>query len=246
VIWLKSRYLSYFAPLFLQSIESVMQYPINEMFQTLQGEGFYTGVPAIFIRLQGCPVGCSWCDTKHTWDKLADRETSLGDILLKTVETDAWGAADAEALLAVIAQRGWTARHVVITGGEPCIHDLTPLTEALEQQGFSCQIETSGTHRVQCSEKTWVTVSPKVNMRGGYDVLNQALVRADEVKHPVARQRDVEALDALLATLSDSKPRIIALQPISQKDDATKLCIETCIARNWRLSMQTHKYLNIA
>lgn len=55
-----------------------MFYPINEMFQTLQGEGFYTGVPAIFIRLQGCPVGCSWCDTKHTWETRADRETSLG------------------------------------------------------------------------------------------------------------------------------------------------------------------------
>lgn len=46
-----------------------MQYPINEMFQTLQGEGYFTGVPAIFIRLQGCPVGCAWCDTKHTWEK---------------------------------------------------------------------------------------------------------------------------------------------------------------------------------
>lgn len=223
-----------------------MQYPINEMFQTLQGEGVYTGVPAIFIRLQGCPVGCSWCDTKHTWDKLASRETSLGDILLKTTETDAWGAADAQALLAVIAQYGWTARHVVITGGEPCIHDLMPLTATLEQHGFSCQIETSGTHNVRCSESTWVTVSPKVNMRGGYDVLHQALVRANEVKHPVARQRDIEALDRLLATLDDQKNRIVALQPISQKDDATKLCIATCIARNWRLSLQTHKYLNIA
>ena len=58
--------------------------------------------------------------------------------------------------------------------------------------------------------------------------------------------RDIEALDELLETLSDDKPRIIALQPINQKDDATRLCIETCIARNWRLSMQTHKYLNIA
>ena len=223
-----------------------MQYPINEMFQTLQGEGFYTGVPAIFIRLQGCPVGCSWCDTKHTWDKLADRETSLGDILLKTVETDAWGAADAEALLNTINQQQWTARHVVITGGEPCIHDLTPLTEALQQAGFSCQIETSGTHAVRCTAQTWVTVSPKVNMRGGYDVLDQALVRADEIKHPVARQRDVDALDQLLARVEDDKARIIALQPISQKEDATRLCIATCIARNWRLSMQTHKYLNIA
>ncbi|MGQ3905061.1 7-carboxy-7-deazaguanine synthase QueE [Mixta calida] len=223
-----------------------MQYPINEMFQTLQGEGFYTGVPAIFIRLQGCPVGCSWCDTKHTWDKLADRETSLGDILIKTVESDAWGAADADALLATIKRQQWTARHVVITGGEPCIHDLTPLTAALQQAGFSCQIETSGTHEVQCTRETWVTVSPKVNMRGGYDVLNQALARADEIKHPVARQRDIDALDELLARLEDEKARIVALQPISQKEDATRLCIATCIARNWRLSMQTHKYLNIA
>ena len=223
-----------------------MQYPINEMFQTLQGEGYFTGVPAIFIRLQGCPVGCAWCDTKHTWDKLADRETSLGDILIKTVESDAWGAADADALLATIKRQQWTARHVVITGGEPCIHDLTPLTAALQQAGFSCQIETSGTHEVRCSHNTWVTVSPKVNMRGGYDVLSQALQRADEIKHPVGRVRDIEALDELLETLADEKPRIIALQPISQKEDATRLCIETCIARNWRLSMQTHKYLNIA
>ncbi|MGC8140826.1 7-carboxy-7-deazaguanine synthase QueE, partial [Salmonella enterica] len=69
---------------------------------------------------------------------------------------------------------------------------------------------------------------------------------ADEIKHPVGRVRDIEALDELLATLTDEKQRVIALQPISKKDDATRLCIETCIARNWRLSMQTHKYLNIA
>lgn len=68
-----------------------MQYPINEMFQTLQGEGYFTGVPAIFIRLQGCPVGCAWCDTKHTWEKLEDREVSLFSILAKTKESDKWG-----------------------------------------------------------------------------------------------------------------------------------------------------------
>ncbi|VTN28142.1 queuosine Biosynthesis QueE [Klebsiella pneumoniae] len=192
-----------------------MQYPINEMFQTLQGEGYFTGVPAIFIRLQGCPVGCAWCDTKHTWDKLADREVSLFSILAKTKESDKWGPASSEDLLAIIGRQGWTARHVVITGGEPCIHDLTPLTSLLEQNGFSCQIETSGTHEVRCSPNTWVTVSPKVNMRGGYDVLSQALQRANEIKHPVGRVRDIEALDELLETLSDDKPRIIALQPIS-------------------------------
>ena len=186
------------------------------------------------------------CDTKHTWDKLADREVSLFSILAKTKESDKWGAGSSEDLLAIIGRQGWTARHVVITGGEPCIHDLTPLTELLEKNGYSCQIETSGTHEVRCSHATWVTVSPKVSMRGGYEVLSQALERADEIKHPVGRVRDIEALDELLATLTDEKQRVIALQPISQKDDATRLCIETCIARNWRLSMQTHKYLNIA
>ena len=223
-----------------------MSYPINELFQTLQGEGFYTGVPAIFIRLQGCPVGCSWCDTKHTWEQLPEREIGMNEILIKTEESDAWGSATPEQLLDILRDRGYTARHVVITGGEPCIHDLIPLTMLLEKNGFSCQIETSGTHEVRTSTNTWVTVSPKVNMRGGYDILQQALDRADEIKHPVGRMRDVEALDELLATLHDDKPRVIALQPISQKEDATRLCIETCIARNWRLSMQTHKYLNIA
>lgn len=223
-----------------------MFYPINEMFQTLQGEGFYMGVPALFIRFQGCPVGCSWCDTKHTWEKLAHRDTSLGDILLKTVENDAWVNADPTILLDAIQCQRWTARHIVITGGEPAIYDLCPLTHALEAAGFRCQIETSGTHEVNCSESTWVTVSPKVNMRGGYNVLPQVLQRADEIKHPVGRQHDIEVLDTLLSGLQDAKRRIVSLQPISLGDTATKLCIETCINRNWRFSMQTHKYLNIS
>jgi 7-carboxy-7-deazaguanine synthase len=227
-------------------IEKLMLYPINEMFQTLQGEGYFTGVPAIFVRLQGCPVGCSWCDTRHTWDKEADREVDMQRIMVKTTENDTWGVATEQQLLDIFSQQGYTARHVVITGGEPSIYDLFPLTSLLNQAGYYCQIETSGTHEVRCSASTWVTVSPKVNMRGGLKVLPQALQRADEIKHPVGRMRDIDALEALIATLDDDKKRIIALQPISQKEDATRLCIETCIANNWRLSMQTHKYLNIA
>jgi 7-carboxy-7-deazaguanine synthase len=223
-----------------------MQYPLNELFQTLQGEGYFTGVPAIFIRLQGCPVGCSWCDTKHTWEQDPRQEVPLGDIAVKTADSACWASVSEQDIVDIIMQQGYTARHVVITGGEPCIHDLYSLTQLLEQQGFSCQIETSGTQEIRCTSQTWVTVSPKVEMRGGLEILPQALQRADEIKHPVARQRDIEQLDALLATIDDDKPRIIALQPISRKDAATRLCIETCIARNWRLSMQTHKYLNIA
>ncbi|PHM39070.1 7-cyano-7-deazaguanosine biosynthesis protein QueE [Xenorhabdus mauleonii] len=223
-----------------------MIYPINEIFQTLQGEGVFTGVPSVFIRLQGCPVGCSWCDTKHTWEKEPDKQQPMENIILKTQDSDIWGVATAKQLLNLFAQQGYSARHVVITGGEPCLYDLRPLTELFENEGYGCQIETSGTHTILCSDKTWVTVSPKVKMRGGYKVLPEAMKRADEIKHPVGRARDIEALDELLTMLDGNPTPIVALQPISQKEEATRLCIETCIARNWRFSMQTHKYLNIA
>ncbi|EMN0830836.1 7-carboxy-7-deazaguanine synthase QueE [Providencia rettgeri] len=222
-----------------------MKYPINEIFQTIQGEGVFTGVPAVFIRLQGCPVGCSWCDTKQTWDKEAAKETTLGDIELKTQDSDWWAMSDADGLVQLMQKSGFTAKHIVITGGEPCIYDLTSLTETLEKQGYQCQIETSGTYPVQCTEETWVTVSPKVGMKGGLKVLSQAVDRANEIKHPVAREKDIEALERILALRTVDAPPIVALQPISQKATATKLCIDTCIQRNWRLSIQTHKYLDI-
>ncbi|MGJ8713432.1 7-carboxy-7-deazaguanine synthase QueE, partial [Pantoea agglomerans] len=76
------------------------------------------------IRVQGCPVGCSWCDTKHNWEKWTARETALGDILIKTVDSDAWGDAEAATLVSAIAQQGWTSLIVVISGGEPAIYDL--------------------------------------------------------------------------------------------------------------------------
>jgi 7-carboxy-7-deazaguanine synthase len=223
-----------------------MQYPINEMFQTLQGEGVYTGVPAIFIRLQGCPVGCSWCDTKHTWEKDQAKLQPIAAILTKTAENDQWASVTVEAILQLFSSQGFTAKHVVITGGEPAIYDLIPLTTALAVAGYSSQIETSGTHPINVSSACWVTVSPKVNMRGGYDVLPSALARANEIKHPVARPRDIDELDLLLQQLPSNCTPVIALQPISCKKSATELCIKTCIARNWRFSMQTHKYLNIA
>ena len=223
-----------------------MQYPINEVFQTLQGEGVFTGVPALFVRLQGCPVGCSWCDTKHTWEKEDQKKVPLGDIPIKTQESDAWGEASVAQILSLFQQQGYSAKHVVITGGEPCLYDLRPLTEGLEQAGFSCQIETSGTHDILCSEKTWVTLSPKVGMKGGFKVLTSAINRANEIKHPVGREKDIEALDALLTLRTEHPVPVVALQPISCKESATALCIKTCIERNWRFSMQTHKYLNIA
>lgn len=223
-----------------------MHYPVNEIFQSLQGEGFFTGIPAIFIRLQGCPVACAWCDTKHTWQHSPDKEIPFASVLTKSGNSDTWSSVTATQLLAAVRERDWRARHVVITGGEPALYDLTSLCDLFEANGFRCQIETSGTHSISCSATTWVTVSPKVNMRGGYSVLTAALLRANEIKYPIARERDIQCLDELLVKISDGNQCIVSLQPVSQNDKATRLCLKTCLERNWRLSVQMHKYLNIA
>lgn len=221
-------------------------YKVNEMFETIQGEGVFTGVPSVFVRLQECPVGCAWCDTKQTWDASPKDERTLKEILSKTTDSPTWCRASANDVVSEYLRQGYTARHIVITGGEPCIYDLIPLTEAFEAINCKCQIETSGTSEVITSPNTWVTVSPKIAMKGKLPVLPSALIRANEIKHPVATQKDIDRLDDLLSGVSLSEDTEIALQPISQKPRATELCIEVCIKRNWRLSIQTHKYLSIA
>ncbi|KIN11480.1 7-carboxy-7-deazaguanine synthase QueE [Vibrio mytili] len=216
------------------------------MFETIQGEGIFTGVPAVFIRLQECPVGCSWCDTKQTWEAAESDQRTIGDILVKTGDSPTWCVASASDLVEQYKHQGFNAKHIVITGGEPCIYDLRPLAEAFEIIGCQCQIETSGTYEVITTNNTWVTVSPKVAMKGKLPVLKSALERANEIKHPVGTQKDIDHLDELLASAGVSPKTIVALQPISQKPRATQLCIDTCVERNWRLSIQTHKYLSIA
>ena len=177
-------------------------YKINEMFETIQGEGSFTGQPSIFVRLQGCPVGCSWCDTKHTWEIYLDQQVDANAMLDKAQESETWAELSVEQLLAIVKERGYQAKHLVITGGEPCMVDLTPLCQGFEEQGFSCQVETSGTFEINVSEQCWVTVSPKVNMRGGYPVLESAMQRANEIKHPVATEQHVDDLKALLQQCS--------------------------------------------
>lgn len=222
----------------------MIQYKINEIFETIQGEGSFTGQPSIFIRLQGCPVGCSWCDTKHTWDIELSDEVTKDVLLAKSQETPQWATFTTQELDSLIIERGYNAKHIVITGGEPCMVDLTPLCNAFEGLGYSTQVETSGTFEILVSDKCWVTVSPKINMRGGYAILASAMKRANEIKHPIATEQHVDDLKALLAEHNiENTP--VYLQPISQKHRATELAIETCIANNWRLSVQLHKYLGI-
>ena len=216
------------------------------MFETIQGEGVFTGVPAVFVRLQECPVGCAWCDTKQTWEANEQDQQSFDQIIVKTGDSPNWCSASAQLIIAMYQSQGYTAKHIVITGGEPCIYDLVPLTQAFEEIGCQCQIETSGTFEVRATKDTWVTVSPKVAMKGKLPVIESALLRANEIKHPVATDKDIENLDQLLQSANVPESTVIALQPISQKPRATQLCIDTCVARNWRLSIQTHKYLSIA
>ena len=218
---------------------------INEMFETIQGEGAYTGIPSVFVRLQGCPVGCPWCDTKHTWEIKSDLSVSSEDVIAKSNESEAYFASNEENLLSLFKREGYVAKHVVITGGEPCMYDLRPLTTMLHENGFTTQIETSGTFEVLCDSRTYVTVSPKINMKGGYDVLVSALERANEIKHPIAMQKHIDELDALLSKVSSLDGKQVCLQPISQQKRATELAVSTCIERNWRLSLQTHKYIGI-
>ena len=220
-------------------------YKVNEVFETIQGEGSFTGAAAIFIRLQGCPVGCSWCDTKHTWEVNDEQRLPLGDIVIKTAETEHWAGVSVEEILALFVKEDYQAKHVVITGGEPCMYDLNPLCEALHSKGYSTQIETSGTFEIKAPAKTWVTVSPKVNMAGGYKVLQSALDRANEIKHPVAMEKHIDELLRLLQQ-TDITAKLVYLQPISQQRRATELAIAMCKKYNWRLSVQVHKYLGIS
>jgi len=219
----------------------VSRLPVNEIFQSIQGEARWAGTPSVFIRLQGCAVGCPWCDTRHTWTLAAGDEISVAAMLTKTRDAATFARLGADELVALVA--AFQARHVVITGGEPCERDLTELTEKLIALGRGVQIETSGTEAVRVAAGTWVTVSPKFDMPGGRRVRDDALARADEWKIPVGKQADI---DAALAALADRpRPREIWLQPLSRNPKATELCIAGATRLDFRVSVQIHQFLGL-
>lgn len=218
-----------------------MTLPVNELFETIQGEATWTGTPSVFIRLQGCDVGCPWCDTKHTW-KLEGAVIPLSVVAGKQVDSATYAQAAPWELAEWCAPR---SKHVVITGGEPCVNDLTELTTMLIKMGKTVQIETSGTEPVRVHNATWVTVSPKMFMPGGRELVAQALERADEIKFPVGRPSDVERLSGLVTRYPGLAVKPIWLQPLSQNSKATALCVQEAIARQWRVSIQTHKTMGV-
>lgn len=135
-----------------------MNYQVNEMFVSLQGEGTLTGSLATFIRLQGCPVGCSWCDSGPLADDLKGRMTN-GET------RNTWGVGgtrmSAEELIDKVS-----TRHVIITGGEPVLYNLDALIEPLRAKGHFIQIETSGLNDLKGALlPDWITWSPKENLK---------------------------------------------------------------------------------
>ncbi len=159
-----------------------MTYPVNETFLSWQGEGIHLGRKAFFIRLQGCPVRCTWCDSASTW-----HPNHVPKDIRKL-------SADALAAEAAAAQ----PEFVVITGGEPCIHDLNALIAALNKVKLPAHLETCGAYPVAAGF-AWVTVSPKWNK----PPIAEALAQANELKVIV---EDAESIGKWLATLGGVWP----------------------------------------
>ncbi len=212
---------------------------VNEVFLSLQGEGMRTGLPSVFIRLQGCRVGCPWCDTGYAAaddprDRLPDDD---GSVFAKTSASPAHTRARTDWLVRGVLALASPGMNAVITGGEPCEQDIAPLTTALCDAGFSVQVETSGARPIRCDARTWVTLSPKAG-----PVPPENWRRADEIKLPVLTIEDIERHAAALDRLPANR---ISLQPVSRARAATALCVRECLRRNWRLSLQTHKFIDL-
>ncbi len=195
------------------------KYPIVETFHSLQGEGFWYGMNAFFIRLAGCDVFCPWCDQKETW--------SMKKYPLLTVES------------IIDKVKITNAPIVIITGGEPLLHDLNSLTIELKKIGKKVHLETSGTHPFSGSFD-WVTFSPKP-----YKKIHESIyAQANELKVIVANQEDLLWANSQANQVSDDV--ILYLQPEWNSPQSQGLIFEY-IKQNpqWRLSLQAHKFMKI-
>lgn len=205
------------------SLPTKYHYPVMESFYTLQGEGFYQGRAAWFIRLGGCDVGCVWCDVKESWDAHAHPLFEAQHILLPQEMP-----AQTKNIL------------VVVTGGEPFMHDCSQLTETLKQKGFHLNVETSGAYPVSGSWD-WICVSPKKFK----EPLPEVLSKANELKVIVFNKSDFNWAEQHAALVGpDCK---LYLQPEwSKKDEMTPLITEYIKQHpQWELSAQLHKYINV-
>lgn len=198
-----------------------------ESFYTLQGEGSHQGKAAYFIRLAGCDVGCVWCDVKDSWDATKHPQFSVEEIVQQAINA--------------VSDIGSSVKPiVVITGGEPLMHDLEELTSRLQEAGFATHIETSGSHPLS-GKWNWICLSPKKFKAP----LPEILPHANELKIVVFNKHDLEWAEQYAALVSPSCK--LYLQPEWDKASSVTPLIIDHIKQNprWQLSLQIHKYINV-
>ncbi len=195
--------------------------PVMEHFYTIQGEGFHQGRAAYFVRLGGCDVGCVWCDVKDSWDKDAHPKFTSDQIVLEIKKHTKTGL-------------------VVITGGEPLMHQLDELTTKLQSEGFETNIETSGAHPLS-GHWNWICLSPKKFKAP----LEEILPLANELKIVIFNKHDFEWAEIYAAKVNPNCK--LYLQPEWDKAALVTPIIIDYIKSNpqWELSLQIHKYINV-
>jgi organic radical activating enzyme len=204
----------------INPIESI-SLPVMEHFYTIQGEGFHQGRAAYFVRLGGCDVGCVWCDVKDSWDKDAHPKFTTDQIVLEIKKHTKSGL-------------------VVITGGEPLMHQLDELTAKLQLEGFETNIETSGAHPLS-GNWNWICLSPKKFKAP----LEEILPVANELKIVIFNKHDFEWAELYAAKVNPNCK--LYLQPEWDKAALVTPMIIDYIKSNpqWELSLQIHKYINV-
>jgi len=194
--------------------------PLIQEFYTIQGEGFHTGKAAYFIRIGGCDIGCSWCDTKVSWN------------------ADIHSLADTDTIIEHAFQS--EAKSIVVTGGEPLSYNLDYLCKKAKKKNIETFIETSGAYPMS-GKWDWVCLSPKKQK----PPLNDNYKAANELKVIIFNDDDLLWAEKCSETVSENC--ILYLQPEwSTREKNTKKIIEY-IKKNpkWKLSVQLHKYLLI-
>ena len=193
--------------------------PLMEAFYSLQGEGFYKGTAAYFIRLGGCDVGCHWCVVKESWAAEAHPLVPVD-----TIVTDALAH----------------SKTMIITGGEPLMWNLDLLTEKLRAAGARTHIETSGAHPLS-GTFDWICLSPKKIKRPVGDVLQ----KANELKMVIYNNNDFLFAEEMAAQVSPDC--LLYLQPEwSKRAVAMPKIVDYVMAHpQWKASLQMHKYLDI-
>ncbi len=192
-----------------------------EHFYTLQGEGYHQGKAAYFIRLGGCDVGCVWCDVKESWDADAHEKIEVHEIVSKVKNSTPKGL-------------------VVITGGEPLMHNLDMLTSVLQEAGYQTNIETSGSHPLS-GKWDWICLSPKKFK----EPLLEIMPLANELKIVVFNKSDFEWAEKYAGMVNDTCK--LYLQPEWDKSSLITPLIVDYIKKNpqWELSLQLHKYIDV-